>query len=152
MKRIFSAIAVLGTLLLTFSCGKPEPQEEVDPMVKLEVVDIDNNCATINVTLTEGNSYGGTLIRMMAQDDVTVDVTNEIQLINFIQANGEDIQVPYHETLTDLKAGKKVFTAVIVYDKDGRASSCDYAKWETVGNPDGWSTNNGAGDITENIW
>ncbi len=153
MKRILLFIAVVMTALLS-GCNKPENQQSQQETIEvsLEVTGIADNCATINVSLTAGNFYGARIIEMIDLQDVTIDLESEIQLTNYVIENGVDIELPYSNTLTDIRLGQKKFTAVIVYDSTGRAVDVQYVTWDPVGLPDGWSTDNNPGELEEIEW
>ena len=89
---------------------------------------------------------------MIDFQDVTIDLESEIQLTNYVIANGVDVELPYENTLTDIRIGQKKFTAIIVYDSTGRAVDVQYTTWDPVGLPDGWSTENNPGELDEIVW
>lgn len=153
MKRILYIAAVCGALLATASsCKKAEPAKEDPVKVTLEVTDIADNCATVRASLESGKFYGAKIIDMMNRDDLAVDLANEIQLVRFIEENGAEITLPYEKKLEKVKIGIERFSAVIAYDSKGIAKSVAYVVWSPEGNPEGWSTDNGAGSLGENEW
>ncbi|MCM1501930.1 MAG: hypothetical protein NC115_04590 [Bacteroidales bacterium] len=150
MKKTLLMIAAFSALMLA-GCKKPAETEE--PIkVSLEVTEIQDNCATVKVQLTSGKFYGAKLVEMVNVDDVTVDYTSDIQLVNYVQANGTDIELPYENTLTGVKIGQDKLTAIIVFDNTGRASVAEKVVWTPAGLPAGWSTENNPGELTEIIW
>lgn len=150
MKKTLLIIASLSALMLA-GCKKPAGTEE-PVAVLLEVTGIQDNCATVKAHLTSGKFYGARLIESMDAEDVTIDYTSDIQLVNYVQANGTGIELPYENTLTGLKLGKDKFTAIIVYDNTGRAAVVEKVIWTPAGMPDGWSTDNNPGELGEIIW
>ena len=154
MNRILISVAVILMTLLS-SCNKPDEGQQTQTEtieVSLSVTDIQDNCATIKAEVTQGNFYGAKLIEMMDFQDVTIDLESEIQLTNYVIANGVDVELPYENTLTDIRIGQKKFTAIIVYDSTGRAVDVQYTTWDPVGLPDGWSTENNPGELDEIVW
>ena len=157
MKRSLLLIAALAALLIV-GCEKKKPNESTggnqsDPLaVELTVTGIENNCATINVTVTAGKASKAVIIEAMKYEDVSVDTSKDIQLINFVQTNGKEVSLPYTVTLTDISVGKEMFTAVAVYNESGRAEVCKFAVWNPVGEADGWSTDNNPGSLDETKW
>lgn len=150
MKRTLLMIAALTALMLT---GCKKPSETEDPIaVSLEVTEIQDNCATVKAQLTSGNFYGAKLVEMVNVDDVTIDYSSDIQLVNYVQANGVDVELPYENTLTGIKIGQDKFTAIIVYDKSGRAAVAEKIVWTPAGLPEGWSTDNNPGELGEIKW
>ena len=122
-----------------------------DPVVKLEVTDIKDNCATIKASLTEGQFNGGKIIAAKKVSDIGIDYTSEIRLIQYVRDNGTDITaMPYSSTVEKLTHEKDYFTAVIVYNKDGRVCSSKYEVWTAEGTPDGISNENSAGELVNN--
>lgn len=154
MKR-FLLFAAAATVALLSGCNKPDEGEQTQETitVSLTVTPSDDNSATISAELTEGTFHGAKIIEMMNFDDVTIDLESEIQLTNYVIANGVDIdQMPYSKTLTDIRIGQDKFTAIIVYDASGRAVDVEYVKWTPLGLPDGWSTDNNPGELDEIEW
>lgn len=151
MKRISLAIAALA-LLCAGACNKQQTAKEDPIEVSLEVVDIADNCATVKAELTSGKFYGAKLVEAVNLDEVTVDVTSDIQLVNYVEKNGVEVTLPYENTLTGLKIGKEKFTAIIVYDNTGRACKTASKVWTPEGLPDGWSTENNPGELEEIHW
>ena len=153
MKRILFLVAAAMTALLS-SCNKPAQQQTQTETIEvsLEVTDIADNQATVKAELTAGSFYGAKIVKMVDRQDITIDLESEIQLTNYVLANGEDIDLPYSETISDVRLGQDKFTAVIVMDNTGRAVDVKYVIWPPAGLPDGWSTENGAGELGEIIW
>ena len=150
MKKILLLTAATVAVFFT-GCSKPEVKE--DPIqVSLEVTDIADNCATVSAKLTSGDFYGAKIIEDMNIDDVTIDYTNDLQLVKFVEQNGKDVTLPYEVKLTGVRIGNDRFSAVIAYDKNGVAKSVAVQVWTPEGRPDGWSTENNPGDLGEIIW
>lgn len=164
MKKYLIMIAVAAMAIMTIGCEKKNPNagtggneggngsQPTAVEATLEVTDIADNCATIKVTVTSGTATKAKIVKAVRQSDVTVDVNNDIQLISYIETNGLDITLPYTETLTDLSVGNDLFTAVAVYNAEGRAELCKYRVWTPVGKVEGWSTDNNPGSLDEEIW
>mgnify|MGYP003397187729 FL=1 len=158
MKKYLSAIAVAAMAILMVGCDKPATGNgdnggaDAALAATLEVTDIADNCATIKVTVTSGTATKGKIVKAVRNSEITVDPTKDIQLINWIEQNGVDIALPYTETLTDVSVGNDMFTAVIVYNAEGRAEICKYQVWTPAGDIDGWSTENNPGSLGEIIW
>ena len=158
MKKYLSAIAVAAMAILIVGCDKPATGNgdnggaDAALAATLEVTDIADNCATIKVTVTSGTATKGKIVKAVRNSEITVDPTKDIQLINWIEQNGVDIALPYTETLTDVSVGNDMFTAVIVYNAEGRAEICKYQVWTPAGDIDGWSTENSPGSLGEIIW
>ena len=152
MKRVTIFIAMLMTLPF-FGCSKSDGEDSVETIaVNLEVTDIADNCATIKAFLTSGKFHGAKLLESMNADDVTFDPANDIQLINYVEKNGVAAELPLEKKLTGLKIGKKLFTAVIVYDRTGRVVATKTVTWAPEGKPDGWSGENNPGELEEIEW
>ena len=154
MKRILLLTAAAMTFMVV-GCNKPEngQQNQKETIeVSLEVTGIADNCATINAELTAGTFHGARIVEMVDLQDVTIDLESEIQLTNYVIENGVDIELPYSNTLTDIRLGQKKLTAIIVYDSTGRAVDVQYVTWDPVGLPDGWSTDNNPGELEEIEW
>lgn len=152
MKKSLLILAVACTALLS-GCKKEETGGEQETIkVSLEVTPADDNSATITASLTSGKATGAKIIEEMLTDDVTIDYTKDIQLVNFVEANGKKIDLPYEHKLTDVRIGKDRFTAIIVYDNTGRAAVTAYKIWTPIGQADGWSTENNPGELEEIKW
>lgn len=149
-------LITLAAFSLLCACNKTPAEggsenEDVTPVVKLEVTNIENNCATISATLEAGKFYGGKIINAVKVSNVDIDYTSEIKLIQYLRENAEDIAgMPYTKTVEKLTFEKDYFTAVIIYDKDGRVCSSQYKTWTAQGMPDGISNENSAGDLDNN--
>ena len=83
---------------------------------------------------------------------MTIDLESEIQLTNYVIENGVDVELPYSNTVTDVRIGQDMFTAIAVYDNTGRAVDVVYERWTPLGLPDGWSTENNPGELEEIEW
>ena len=152
MKKSLLILAVACTALFS-GCKKAGTGETEDPIkVSLEVTGIENNSATIKAELTSGKASGAKIIEDYILDDVTIDYTKDIQLVNFVEANGVKVDLPYEKTLSGVKIGKDRFTAIIVYDNTGRAAVTAYQVWTPEGLPEGWSTENNPGELGEIKW
>jgi hypothetical protein len=158
MKKYLSAIAVAAMAILMVGCDKPATGNgdnggaDAALAATLEVTDSADNCATIKVTVTSGTATKGKIVKAVRNSEITVDPTKDIQLINWIETNGVEVSLPYTETLTDLAVGNDMFTAVAVYNADGRAEVCKYQVWTPVGKVEGWSTDNNPGSLGEENW
>lgn len=156
MKRILLLTAVALAAFLT-GCNKPDNQQQGQQEtveVSLEVTDIADNCATIKASLTSGSFHGARIIEMLPLGEVPAEVlASEIRLTDYVIENGAEIDaMPYEKTLTDVRIGADMFTAVIVYDASGRAADAVYVQWTPAGLPDGWSTDNNPGELGEIEW
>lgn len=151
-------IIAASALALLCGCGKTDGNgsdngggEEATPVVKLEVTDLKDNCATIKASLTEGQFYGGQIILAEKTSGIEIDYTNEIKLIQYVRANGKTMDnMPYETTVSNLTFEKDYLTAVIVFDQNGRAVSSKYEVWTAEGTPDGISNDNSAGELDNN--
>lgn len=149
---------IVAVSMLALLCGCSKSKEngngggsDATPVVALEVTDIKDNSATIKASLTEGKFYGGMIILAEKTSGIEIDYTNEIKLIQYIRANGQEIdKMPYEATVSNLTFEKDYLTAVIVFDKDGRAVSSKFEVWTAEGTPDGISNNNSAGELDNN--
>ena len=75
-----------------------------------------------------------------------------MKLTQWVQENGKDIEsLPYTEELSQLTYQKDYISAVIVYNKEGRACEAAFETWTAVGKPDGISKDNSAGELGENV-
>ncbi len=152
MKKVLLMLAVLSATMLV-SCKKPQTQEEEKFAVSLEITAIENNCATINATLTEGNFYGGMIVEEFINEELTIDPAKGIDLVKFVKENGVEITaMPYQKTLEKVRIGKDRFTAIIVFNKEGVAKASAYKVWTPEGSPAGWSTENNPGELGEIEW
>lgn len=152
MKRLMMIAACALCTVLLAGCGDKEKEEEKPVEVSLEVTDIADNCATIKAALTSGNFYGAKLVESMSVDDVTVDTSNDIQLIKFMETYGVDVTLPLEKTITGVRIGTDRFTAIVVYDATGRATQVKTVTWTPEGLADGWSQENSAGTLEEIKW
>ncbi len=130
--------------------SEPKPQAKVE--LTLSVTDIADNCATIDVSVKSGKCSKAILIEAMKNDEVTVDPTNEIKLIEFIRANGVEITLPYNNTVDEKKLGVNYFTAVAAVNSEGRVVTAASTVWTGDGEAEGVSGDNSAGDLEENVW
>lgn len=145
-------IAALAALVFV-GCNKEKPEETPKALAaELTVTGIENNCATISVTVTQGEASKALLVEAVRSEELTIDPTNDIQLITYIEQNGVEVTLPYTNTLSDVSVGKKMFTAVAVYNKEGRAEICKYVEWDPQGEVDGWSSQNNPGSLGEIKW
>lgn len=151
-KNILLTIMAAASLLC--SCGKPdEPKEEVaEPKVRIEVSGLADNNATISVSLTQGEFHGAKIVTGIRADRLDFDYTKEVKLTQWVEENGKTINsLPYTENLSGLTYQKDYISAVIVYNKEGRACSVAYETWTAVGTPDGISKDNSAGRLDDNV-
>lgn len=157
MKKLFliSVIAITG--ILAASCGAsttgPEDTGGDDtqtPTVKLVVSSIADNKATLSATVEKGSATKGKVVAGVRISSVNVDYTKEIPLISYVEANGTDISMPYTTELTGLINEQDYFCAVIIYDSTGRACSSAYYTFTAIGEPEGISNENSAGNLEDN--
>lgn len=154
-KRIISLVLLAVAALVAVSCGKSkedEPKKEEAVSVSISVSDIANNAATVAADVKTGKATSGKIVACVPVEQVDVDYEKVILLINYIESNGEAIQFPFTTSLSKLKAGVDYFSAVLVYDADGRAADAAYEIWTAEGLADGWSQENSAGELTPNQW
>jgi hypothetical protein len=160
MRKYLTVIAVAAMAVMTVGCEKKNPTSGSGGNggapsaveATLEVTDIADNSAVLKVTVTSGTATRAKVVKAVRHSSVTIDVTKDIQLINWIETNGVEVSLPYTETLTDLAVGNDMFTAVAVYNADGRAEVCKYQVWTPVGKVEGWSTDNNPGSLGEENW
>ena len=156
MKKILALTTALSLLLAFASCKEKEPkpgETEPDPVVSISVTGIENNRATVTATLEEGKFYGGKILTSIRISDVAVNYTRELALISFVNRHANSIELeslPFTVTLEGLRADTDFLSAVIVYGKDGVAISSAYDTWTSVGDPEGWSNENNAGELDDN--
>lgn len=151
MKKTLLLIAALSAFLFC-SCGKQKTEEpEVDPTVSVAVSGIGNNVATVSAELLTGKFYSAKIVPAVLVSSLSFDYTKEIALISYVEKNGADVEnLPCSIAVEKLRADKDYLSAVIVYDKTGRACASAYATWTAEGNPDGISDENNAGNLGEN--
>lgn len=157
MKKYLFSIAVAAMAIMMVGCDKGPVADNGDDTQKalaatLEVTDIADNCATIKVTVTSGTASKAKIVKAVRNSELTIDPSKDIQLIGWVEDNGVEVSLPYTETLTDVSVGNDMFTAVIVYNAEGRAEICQYKVWTPAGDIDGWSTENNPGSLGEIIW
>lgn len=158
MKKYLFAIAVAAMAIMMVGCEKKGPTTgnnggtQAALAATLEVTDIADNCATIKVAVTSGTASKAKVVKAVRNSELTIDPSNDIQLISWIEENGVEVTLPYTETLTDVSVGNDMFTAAIVYNAAGRAEICKYVVWTPAGDIDGWSTENNPGSLGEIIW
>lgn len=154
MKK-FTLIFAAVSALLVISCkekGTTPDEPETDPVVSIAVTGIDKNQATVTASLTQGKFYGGKIVEKIPVSEVTFDYTRELALISFVEQNGTQItSLPLSVNLEGLKADMDFLSAVIIYDKEGIPISSAYETWTAVGIPEGWSEENNAGDLDDNV-
>lgn len=147
-------LTLLAAASLLCSCGKSdEPREEAtEPKVKIEVGGLADNNATVTASLTQGEFYGAKIVTGLRVDRLDFDYTKEVKLTQWVEENGKTINaLPYTENLSRLTYQKDYISAVIVYNKDGRACWVAYETWTAVGTPDGISKDNSAGRLDDNV-
>ena len=147
-------LTILAAASLICSCGKSdEPNEETaEPKVQIEVSGLADNNATISASLTQGEFLGAKIVTGIRVDRLDFDYTKEVKLTKWVEENGKEIDaLPYSEDLSQLTYQKDYISAVIVYNKEGRACSAAYETWTAVGKPDGISKDNSAGQLEENV-
>lgn len=146
-------LAFLAAAALVCSCGNSdEPAAETEPDVKIEVSGLADNKATVSASLTQGDFYGAKIVTGIRVDRLDFDYTKEVKLTQWVQENGKDIEaLPYSEELSQLTYQKDYISAVIVYNKEGRACAAAFETWTAVGKPDGISKDNSAGELGENV-
>lgn len=157
MKNYLYIIVVVAMTIMTIGCEKnPQGGQNTDGpsssavTATLTVTDIADNCATIDVT--SNSATRAMIVKAVRNEDVTIDLTKDIQLISWIEANGTEVTLPYKETLTGVSVGKDMLTAVAVYNASGRAEVCKYVVWTPAGAVDGWSSENNPGTLDEETW
>lgn len=157
MKRLFmiGLVASAFALFLT-ACNKSDENNDTTEGETIEVsinVNVgDDNSATVTAEQTSGNFYAAKIIVMMEYSEVTVDLSSEVSLTNFIIENGVDVELPYTETFTGLRVGYDKFSAVVAYDSSGRAAATAYQVWTPQGDALGWSEENNPGELEEIEW
>ena len=154
MKK-FTLIFAAVSALLVISCkekGTTPDEPETDPVVSIAVTGIDKNQATVTASLTQGKFYGGKIVEKIPVSEVTFNYTRELALISFVEQNGTQItSLPLSVNLEGLKADMDFLSAVIIYDKEGIPISSASETWTAVGIPEGWSEENNAGDLDDNV-
>ncbi len=147
-------LAVFSALAGCSKSGEEDDGQDDSEVIRvsLEVTDIADDQATINVALTEGNFYGAKFIEAVRSNTVSVDYSNEIKLINYVKENGVDVDLPYTNTITGLRNGNEMFSAVIVFNSKGIAVNSSCQVWTAVGEIWNWSGENEAGDLEEIDW
>lgn len=147
-------LITVAALMAFCSCDKQpkeDPADSKDPVVKIEITNIADNKATVNASLEEGKFHGGKIVAAKKVSNIDIDYTKEIALINYVKENGTDItEMPTSVTVEKLTVDKDYFSAVIVYDKDGRVCSVAYETWTAAGNPDGIAEGSTAGSLGDN--
>ena len=153
MKKILILSAALLTGFFTLSCGdsSSDPYDDSDmPIVKIEATEIADNKATISAMVESGSFYGAKIVTGVRVSTLTLDYTREIPLIEYVEANGMAVELPYTTQLTDLIFEQDYFCAVIVYDRTGRACHSAYLTFTAEGDPEGISNDNSAGNLEDN--
>ncbi len=155
MRKFFSILAVMAILS---SCGEkgntdPDNQDtQLTPKVSVSVTEIKDNTATINAVVTEGKSTSGKIVKIFLTSSIDFDYEDEIELITFIEQNGQAITLPYSEVISNVKDDTDYITAVIVYDDAGRPANASMQIWTGEGVPEGWSDVNNGGSLRPNEW
>lgn len=138
---------------LFIGCTKDVTTDDDDEVItfSLNVTDIADNQATVSVNLSEGEFHGAMIVEAANFSDVSIDYTNENKLIKYVRQNGVNIDsVPYTHTVTGLRTGRDMFTAVIVFKSNGLAVTPKYLTWTADGVA--WSDDAGAGSLDEIEW
>ncbi len=135
--------------------GGTQPSAKVEIVV--DVVDIDANCATIQMDVTSGNATKGRIVEYVNTTDLSFDPASvePVDLILYIMDNGVDFDITgnsYTKNLTNLRIGGDRFTAVAVYNESGQLAAAASKVWTPVGLAEGWSTSNNPGNLDENVW
>ena len=147
----------LSPPLMAAGCNKPENGDDnggqgETPVIGLTVTGIENNCATISVSMTSGTAASARIVENLPLSEVQFDYENEIQLVNYVKENGTEISLPYTNTLEDLKNGTDFLTAVIALDGNGTATYSASHIWTAVGKEEAWSEDGNTGDLGEVEW
>ena len=154
MKPYLLMLAAAAALILG-GCGKSDEGKKKDdgPIdVELKVDGIADNQATISAAITSGKATSGKIVKGVLFSQIDFDYEQEIPLISYVESAGEAITFPYTGTIEKTIAGQDYLTAVIVYDKTGRAAISKYEIWTAEGMVDGWSQSNDAGSLNPNQW
>lgn len=155
MKHFYCLMLI--PLLMAAGCNKPENGDDnggqgETPVIGLTVTGIENNCATISVSMTSGTAASARIVENLPLSEVQFDYENEIQLVNYVKENGTEISLPYTNTLEDLKNGTDFLTAVIALDGNGTATCSASHIWTAVGKEEAWSDDGNTGDLGEVEW
>ena len=82
---------MLIPLLMAAGCNKPENGDDnggqgETPVIGLTVTGIENNCATISVSMTSGTAASARIVENLPLSEVQFDYENEIQLVNYVKS------------------------------------------------------------------
>ncbi len=147
-------ITLLAVAALLTGCNKQTNWDAAAEsfVISLSVTDIADNRATVTASLTEGEFHGARIVEAVRSDAVSVDYSRESILMEYVDANGVDVEFPYTNTITGLKDGVEMVTAVIVYNSKGEPAASSYRVWIAAGEPEIWSGSNDAGHAGEIVW
>lgn len=149
-RKLFAALIAAGAALI-LSCTKAE-EPEVDPKIAVSVSDIADNQATVDICLTEGNYYKVMAVYAVRKSLVPVNLESEIQLIKYVKANGVVVdEVPHTEYVANLRADDVYVSLAVAFNKKGRVNTSAMVEFTATGAPEGFSEDNDAGKLDENV-
>lgn len=153
MKRFLFLSLIVATAVLPVGCDdKDDAQSNVRTTVGIAITDNAANQATVSAEILTGEFVRAKIIENYPVADLTFDYNIEVKLVKFVEENGTEVTLPYANTVTKLKSGRDYISAVIAYNRQGRACCSAFETWTAAGEDGLWSNDNSAGDLEENEW
>ena len=154
MKPHICKMLLLAALLAAgFGCNsKEEGGSGVRTTVGIAISDNADNRATVSAAILTGEFVRAKVLECVPVDEITFDYNIEVKLVKFVEENGEEVQLPYTGQLQKLRPGTVYLSAVIAYNRQGRACCSDFVVWTAEGEPGLWSDDNSAGELEDNQW
>jgi hypothetical protein len=154
MKNLKSLIIIICLLFTNISCSdKEETTVRVIPKMSMEVSSTDDGIVTLTSEQTQGETFGAKVLEYYPISDITFDYNIEVKLVKFVEENGAETNLPYHKTIdSGLKPGVNYISAIIAYNKEGRAVCSAFKTWKASGTEGMWTKDNSAGKLDDNQW
>ncbi len=155
MKNIlFKLICISVIISGGSSCSDDDdPETKVIPTMSLTVSDIENNTALITAEQLTGTVVSAKVIDFYPANDISFNYNTEVRLVKFVEENGIPANLPYTKKIEGgLRPGVDYISAIIAYNKEGRAVCYAFQIWKASGTEGMWSDDNSAGGLDENEW
>ncbi|MDE6623127.1 MAG: hypothetical protein K2K30_01855 [Alistipes sp.] len=153
MKRFLFLSWIAAAAVWSAGCDdKDEARSTVRTTVGIAITDNAENQATVSAEILTGEFVRAKIIENYPVADLTFDYNTEVKLVKFVEENGTEVTLPYTNTVTKLKSGRDYISAVIAYNRQGRACCSAFETWTASGEDGLWSNDNSAGGLEENEW
>lgn len=153
MKRFLFLSWIVAAAVLSAGCDdKNDTRSTVRTTVGIAISDNAENQATVSAEILTGEFVRAKIIENYPVADLTFDYNTEVKLVKFVEENGTEVTLPYTNTIVKLKSGRDYISAVIAYNRQGRACCSAFETWTAAGEDGLVSNDNSAGDLEENEW